>query len=78
MGREGLGAMIEVRAVLLVGDPRHYERFGFRLTAPPGFAHAGSPAFDPALQVRELATGALGGLRGPVHFHPALAAFGTG
>ncbi len=56
-------------AVFLVGDPRYYARFGFKMATPLGFTLAGPHgAF---LQVLELRTGALGDLSGHVRFHPA-------
>jgi putative acetyltransferase len=60
------------RAVFLLGDPAYYARFGFRLAAPRGL-HYESDAFDAAFQVRELAPGALAGVRGFVRYPAAFA-----
>jgi putative acetyltransferase len=65
------------QAVFLVGSPVYYARFGFTLAAPMGFTY-GDPLFDAVLQVNELAAGALEGMRGCVHFHPAFVETGCG
>lgn len=65
------------QAILLVGDPRYYSRFGFALAAPMGFRY-GHPHFDAALQVRELVAGSLAGRSGRVVYHAAFADNGCG
>ena len=55
-------------AVFLVGNPRYYARFGFRL-AKEKQLHCEGP-HDPYLQYVELAAGSLAGVRGTVSFHP--------
>jgi putative acetyltransferase len=56
--------------LFLLGNPAYYGRFGFELAAPRGL-HYESHAFDRGFQVLELAPGALEGVRGWVHYHPA-------
>jgi putative acetyltransferase len=58
------------RLLFLLGNPAYYGRFGFELAAPRGL-HYESHAFDRGFQVLELAPGALEGVRGWVHYHPA-------
>lgn len=62
-------------AVFLVGNPAYYSRFGFRKAGPMGFSYPGP--HDPYLQVLELSPGALSGVSGRVHFHPAFAEVGA-
>jgi putative acetyltransferase len=64
------------QAVFLVGDPRYYSRFGFAPAAPRGF-HYRDQAYDAALQLLELRTDALSGLRGWVRFAEAFERTGT-
>jgi putative acetyltransferase len=59
-------------AVVLVGAPAYYSRFGFVLGAPLGL-HYESEAHDPVFQVLELRPGALHGSRGLVRFHDVFA-----
>ena len=64
-------------AVVLLGDPAYYARFGFAPAAAQGLFYR-SEAFAPAFQVLELEPGALAGCRGELHYHPAFAGTGTG
>lgn len=63
-------------AVVLVGDPAYYSRFGFALGAPLGLRYE-DEAHDPVFQVLELRPGALRGRTGRVRFHEAFAQTGT-
>jgi predicted N-acetyltransferase YhbS len=55
------------QAVILVGDPDFYHRFGFQPAAAFGIANANEIP-DPYVLVRELAPGALANLRGTITF----------
>lgn len=70
--REGLKRCREMgwTVVFLLGDPRYYSRFGFRLAAPQGFTY-GDPVADAALQVFEVSTEAVRETSGLVRFHEA-------
>jgi putative acetyltransferase len=63
-------------AVVLVGAPAYYSRFGFVLAAPLGLRYE-DEAHDPVFQVLELRPGALRGSKGRVRFHEAFAQTGT-
>jgi len=62
-------------AVFLVGNPSYYERFGFRLARPLGFAYPGP--HDPYLQLVELERDALSGLGGRIRLQPAFSEVGA-
>lgn len=62
-------------AVFVVGDPAYYARFGFQKAGPLGFS-LGTP-LDPYLQLLELESGVLDGVRGRLHLHPAFAEVGA-
>lgn len=71
-----LCATVGWRAVVLLGDPGYYARFGFVLAAPRGLRYE-SEAFDSAFQLLELTPGALAGCRGWVRYHEAFGEIGT-
>jgi putative acetyltransferase len=73
--RAGLEACraLDWRLLFVLGNPAYYGRFGFALAAPHGL-HYESHRFDVAFQVRELAPGALAGVRGWVSYPKAFAA----
>ena len=56
-------------AVVLVGNPAYYSRFGFRMANAQGLHCAG--AEDPFLQCLALQPNALAAASGMVRFHPA-------
>ena len=78
--RRGIGSMLveaglaDARArgygaVVVLGRPQFYPRFGFRPAAPAGLRCVyNAPA--PAFMVLELRSGALGALGGVAHYHP--------
>ncbi len=70
--REGLGACrdLGVGAVVLLGHPGYYPRFGFEPAPPRGLQFAGYPDCE-AFFVIELASGALANLKGEIRFDPA-------
>ncbi len=74
-GLEGCAAL-GWRAVVLVGNPQYYARFGFVLAAPRGLRYE-SEAFDSAFQLLELTPGALAGCRGWVRYPKAFSETGT-
>ncbi len=57
-----------VPAVVVLGEPAYYRRFGFSADAAAGLR---APFAGPAFQALELAPGGLGGGVGQVHYHPA-------
>lgn len=75
--RAGLSqcAAIGWLAVFLVGNPAYYSRFGFQTAGPLGFSYPGP--HDPYLQLLELSSGALSGVRGRIRLHPAFAEVGA-
>lgn len=63
-------AAIGCPAVVLVGHPTYYPRFGFEPASRFGLrCEFGVP--DEVFMAREISHGALEGLAGTVHFHPA-------
>ncbi len=64
--RAGLAACREagIDAVIVLGDPPYYQRFGFD---PALAAHLASPYAGPHLQALEFRAGALGGVRAVAH-----------
>jgi putative acetyltransferase len=71
-GLEACGAH-DWEAVFLVGDPRYYARFGFRLANASGFSCDGP--HNPFLQFVELRQGACANFGSKVSFHPVFAEF---
>ncbi len=73
--RAGLDRCREIgaRAVVLLGDPAYYSRFGFRVASEWGLASKWDDQAPPgAFQAIELADGSLGGPAGrTVRFHKA-------
>jgi putative acetyltransferase len=62
-----LAKRLGYKAVLVVGDPAYYGRFGFRSSASFGIQHV--PAIpDPYVMAIELTTGSLAGVAGTVTF----------
>ena len=59
-------------AVVVVGDPRYYPRFGFLRGSRWGLRWEGD-ASDEVFMVAELYPGALAGIRGTVRFRPEFA-----
>lgn len=76
--REGLeiARRMGERAVVVIGHPSYYPRFGFAPAAPRGItsAFAEGPHAD-SLMVLELAAGALAGISGAVEYAPPFGAF---
>ena len=58
-------------AVVVLGHPDYYPRFGFRPASTFGL-HSTYDAPDEAFMALELTSGALDGVRGTAHYHPAL------
>jgi putative acetyltransferase len=61
-------------AVVLVGEPAYYRRFGF-VPARQLQLHCKWPGTEHAFMALELEAGALGGSKGLVSYHPAFDAF---
>lgn len=73
---EGLDALNEFSyaAVVVLGDPAYYGRFGFRVAAQYGL-HCRWPGTEAAFQVYPLAEGTLNGVRGLVEYSAPFARF---
>lgn len=70
--RHGLaeGRRLGHGAVVVLGHPKYYRRFGFRLALPMGIRYPG-PVPEEAWMVLELIPGALTGVTGDVRYPPA-------
>ena len=62
---------IDEPVVVVLGHPPYYPRFGFRQAHEHGLYYKSRPGPNPAFMVAELRPGALEGLTGEVHYHPA-------
>jgi putative acetyltransferase len=73
--RAGLSACraLGARAVVVLGHPAYYPRFGFAPAWDFGLYY-GAPGQNPAFMALELEPGALRGQGGEVRYHPAFAA----
>lgn len=60
--------------VVVLGHPEYYPRFGF-IPGPPRGIRCVYPVPDEVFMIQELTPGALSGISGLVHYHPAFAAF---
>lgn len=72
--REGLARCgeLEKTAVVVLGDPAYYRRFGFQPASRFGIRNTfGAP--EEAFMALELAPGALAGVSGVAHYHPIFA-----
>jgi putative acetyltransferase len=76
MLRAGLdaGRGLGCRAVFVLGHPDYYPRFGFVAASRYGI-ESGFEVPDEAFMALELEPGALNGLAGTIHYHPAFDAF---
>lgn len=61
---------LQAAAVVVLGHPEYYPRFGFQPARPSGLYFRG-PEMDPYFMVLELELGALGALSGEVRYPPA-------
>lgn len=74
--REGLLAAMDLgaSAVIVLGDPAYYGRFGFSSASARGLTSAFADGHPEAFQAVELVEGGLDGRRGPVTYAPAFGA----
>jgi putative acetyltransferase len=74
--REGLERCrdVDAAAVVVLGHPEYYPRFGFRPAAQWSLRSEYSVPED-AFMVRELREGALNGMSGTIQYHPAFQDF---
>ena len=71
--RHGLGVCqaIGYEAVVVIGHPSYYPRFGFRRASEYRIRFA-EPVPDEAFMALELVSGALDGVRGTARYHPLI------